>query len=170
MPMSDWNQDSLVWRFAMTDGGPDFHATPGFEPPTAWLLAIGAVVRDLRCLRYGHNVEVDRLVWELEINDQYAVTVGWRGPGVGGFNLCHGVSMDAPYSQAAVWVAETTQGELTGYDFVQWPSRGLHILNPRLRQEGPVWVDPHTDTVVAIIGELCEQHAAWDALDRPQVG
>ena len=37
---------------------------------------------------------------------------------------------------------------------------------PHLRQEGPVWVDPHTDTAVAAIGELCEQRTAWDALDR----
>ncbi|MFC0446994.1 hypothetical protein [Rhodococcus jostii] len=43
--------------------------------------------------------------------------------------------MDAPYPQAAVWVADTTQGELAGYDFVQWPSRGRHMLNPRLRGE-----------------------------------
>ncbi|MDV7337733.1 hypothetical protein R4317_32130 [Rhodococcus oxybenzonivorans] len=82
---SEWNQDSLVWRFAMTDGGPDFHDTPGFEPP------IAAVARDLRCLRYGRDVQVNRLVWELAVSDQYAVTLGWRGPGVGGFNLCHGI-------------------------------------------------------------------------------
>ncbi|MDH6285957.1 hypothetical protein M2275_000856 [Rhodococcus opacus] len=29
-----------------------------------------------------------------------------------------------------------------------------------------MWVDPHTDTAVAAIGELCEQRTAWDALDR----
>ncbi|MDV7246720.1 MULTISPECIES: hypothetical protein [Rhodococcus] len=69
----------------MTDGGPDFHDTPGFEPP------IAAVARDLRCLRYGRDVQVNRLVWELAVSDQYAVTLGWRGPGVGGFNLCHGI-------------------------------------------------------------------------------
>ncbi|WP_072950910.1 hypothetical protein [Rhodococcus koreensis] len=169
MPMPDWNQDSLVWRFAMTDDGPDFHDTPGFDPPDPWLLAIAAVARDLRCLRYGEReLQVERLVWELAISDQYAVTLGWRGPRVGGFNLCHGVSMDAPYPQAAVWVAETTQGELTGYEFIQWPSRGRHILNPLLHPEGPVWVDPHTDTPVATIGELCEQTAAWEALAPPQ--
>ncbi|MFD9667148.1 hypothetical protein ACFWAY_37020 [Rhodococcus sp. NPDC059968] len=68
----------------MTDDGPDFHDTPGFEPPAAWLLAIAAVVRDLRCLRYGRDVQVERLVWELAISDQNAVTLGWRGSGVGG--------------------------------------------------------------------------------------
>ncbi|WP_241962050.1 hypothetical protein [Rhodococcus opacus] len=119
MPISEWNQDSLVWRFAMTDGGPDFYETPG----------------------------------------QYAVTTGWRG-------LCHGVPMDAPYPQATVWGADTAQGELTGYEFIQWPLRGRHILNPRLRQEEPVRVDAHTDTAVADIGELCEQRTAGDALDR----
>jgi len=55
MPTPEWNQDSLVWRFAMTDDEPDLHDTP-----------------------------------------EYAVTIGWRGPGVGGFNICHGVSVDAP--------------------------------------------------------------------------
>lgn len=168
--MPEWNQDSLEWRFTMTERGPDFYDTPGIEAPAAWLLAIAAVASDLRCLRHGRELQVDRLVWELAISDQYAVTIGWRGPGVGGFNLCHGLSMDTSYAQAAVWVADTTQGELAGYDFVQWPSRGQHMLNPRLRHDAPVWVDPHTDTAVATIGELCEQTAAWDALARRQEG
>jgi hypothetical protein len=120
MPISEGNQDSLVWRFLMTDDGPDFYEPPGFEPPAAWLLAIAAVARDLRCLRYGRDVQVERLVWEFAITDQYAVTIGWRGPGVGGFNLCDGVSREAPYPQDAVWVADTAQGELTGYEFIQW--------------------------------------------------
>ncbi|WP_374212597.1 hypothetical protein [Rhodococcus tibetensis] len=96
MPISEWNQDSLVLRFVMTDDGPDFYEPPGFEPPAAWRLAIGAVARDLSCLRYGRDVQVERLVWELAISDQYAVTIGWRGPAVGGFNLCHGVRRKPP--------------------------------------------------------------------------
>ncbi|WP_368680371.1 hypothetical protein R1X32_07455 (plasmid) [Rhodococcus opacus] len=166
MSIRDWNQGSLMWRFTMAGDTPNFYDTPGIDAPAVWLHAIGAVAGDLRYLRYGRDVRVDRLIWELTINDQYAVTLGWSGPGVGGFDLCHGLSMDTPYAQAAVWVAETAQGELTGYEFIQWPSRGRHILTPRLRQEAPAWVDPHTDTVVAAIGELCEQDAAWAALDR----
>ncbi|WP_236603655.1 hypothetical protein [Rhodococcus sp. WAY2] len=146
----------------MTDDEPDFDTQASIRPLR---IAIGAVVRDLWCLRYGRDVQVDRLVWELAISDQYAVTIGWSGPGSAGSTSATAYPWMPAYTQAAVWGA--TQGVLTSYEFIQWPSRGQHILNPRLRQEGPVWVDPHTDTAVAATGELCKHRTAWDAHDRP---
>ena len=48
--------------------------------------ALEAVARDLRCLRYGRDVRLDGLVWELAVNGDYAVTVGWQGVhGIRGF-------------------------------------------------------------------------------------
>ena len=64
--------------------------------------------------------------------------------------------MDAPFTEAAVWVANTVQSDLAGYDFVQWPSQGQRMLLPRKRDDGPVWIDPHTDDTVAAVGELCQ--------------
>ena len=64
--------------------------------------------------------------------------------------------MDAPFNEAAVWVADTVQSDLAGYEFVQWPSQGQHMLLPRTRGDCPVWIDTHTDDTVAAIGELCQ--------------
>ncbi|MDI9938607.1 hypothetical protein ACVH9Z_36950 [Rhodococcus opacus] len=170
MPIQDWwNQDSLVWHFAMFDSGPAVGEDHGVEAPEAWVRALKAVARDMRCLRYGRDVQLDGVVWELAVNSGYAVTIGWQGAdGVGGFGLCHGLSMDATFGEASVWAADTVQWELAGYEFVQWPSRGHHVLVPRLREAVPVWVDPHNDGTVAAIGELCEHSGEWGlpATDR----
>ena len=32
------------------------------------------------------------------------------------------------YDEAVVWVADTVQTELVGYEFVQWPSEGCHLF------------------------------------------
>ena len=34
------------------------------------------------------------------------------------------------YDEAVVWVADTVQTELVGYEFVQWPSEGCHLFLP----------------------------------------
>jgi hypothetical protein len=44
-------------------------------------------------------------------------------------------------AQASVWVAEKTQDELTGYEFVQWPIDGQRLLAPKMRNGEAVWVD-----------------------------
>ncbi len=60
-----------------------------------------------------------------------------------------GLTMETPFAEAAAWVAEVVQDNLAGYDFVQWPSRGRHLLLPRLRDGRPVWIDPHGDVIVS---------------------
>ncbi|QDQ99418.1 hypothetical protein FO059_15545 [Tomitella fengzijianii] len=130
---------------------------PGFAPPAAWWRALEAVARDLRCLRDGRDVDVDQLDWRLSVHDDYFVSIGWEsGRLVGGFGGRTGLTMDASYGEAAVRTAESVQDHLAGYEFVQWPSRGRHLLAPRLHGSLPFWFDPHGDVTVAPIGELCE--------------
>lgn len=155
-------EDRLLWRFAIVDDKPDFYDSPAMrlDPPGAWVDAVVAVARDLRCLRYGRDVQPDRLVWDLSIGATYAVTIGWNGTaGISGFSLCDGLLMDASFCEAAVWVADTAQTELAGYDFVQWPSRGRQLLRPRQVRGTPAWLDPHIDSVISQIGQLAS--AAW---------
>ncbi|EME65522.1 hypothetical protein G352_08932 [Rhodococcus ruber BKS 20-38] len=147
----------------MVEDAPDFYDTPAgdVDPPEAWVDAVVAVARDLRCFRYGRDVNPDRLIWELSVGHGDAVMVGWNGTaGISGFSLCDGtMRTDASFAQTARWVADTAQTELAGYDFVQWPSQGGHLLSPRCMDEVAVWFDRHTDQVVAPIGGLCE--AVW---------
>ncbi|MFD3430268.1 hypothetical protein [Nocardia fluminea] len=161
------HQDRLVWGFRVAAGKPVFCEVPGpgIEAPPAWVSAVVAVARDLRCLRYGREVELDDLVWELGIGGEYTVTLGWKAvSGIGGFTVGEGISMDATFCEAAIWAADTAQTELAGYEFVQWPSHGRHLLRPRQIDRTPVWVDPRTERVVCAIGELCrgmkELHSA----------
>lgn len=126
--------------------------TPGVEAPAQWVDAILAVAHDLRYRQFGRTVDVDRLKWELAISNDYAVALGWREPY--GFSVAIGMYMDATFGEAAVWVADTIQTELAGYEFVQWPSTGWQLLKPGLRSGRPVWVDPATTQIVAPIGEL----------------
>lgn len=151
-------KDSWEWRFTMSESGPDIYESPGIEVPAVWVEALAAVARDLRCLRYGRDVRVDRLMWRLSINSDYVVTIGWQGAGIGKFSHCNGLSMDAPFGEVAVWVADTLQEELAGNEFIQWPLRGQYMLVARLQEEGPIWVDPLTGLTVTI-GELCDHPA-----------
>ncbi|MBY3989567.1 hypothetical protein HQO84_25585 [Rhodococcus fascians] len=118
--------------------------------------ALDAVARDLKCFRVGREVTLERLEWEFEINSEYYVGVGWERAGsIGGFNRGEGMSMDASYTDAAAWVAEIVQTELAAYEFVQWPSKGRHLLSAQASKAGAQWVDPHDGTAAADIGSLC---------------
>lgn len=150
--------DSLIWRFPLYAGSGQQMGNPEFEPPKAWVRALDAVARDLRCFRVGREVTLDRLVWEFEINSDYCVAIGWESAnGIGGFSRCDGMSMDAAYADATAWVAETVQTDLAGYEFVQWPSKGRQLLRAQAVETGARWVDPNDGTVVADIGSLCGQ-------------
>lgn len=168
MPLPDpWNHDSLTWRIPLADNASGAGEGPGFDPPEPWTQALAAVARDLRCLTFGRDVKVGRLEWNFAINGEYYVSIGWQGAGgISGFSCGHGLTMDATFGEAAVWVADTVQGELAGYDFVQWPSWGRHLLVPRLLAGEPVWVDPHGEMVIGPIGQLCRHIDRWAAEDR----
>ncbi|WP_241565845.1 hypothetical protein [Prescottella agglutinans] len=172
MPLPDpWKHDSLTWRIPLADSVSGVLDGPGFDPPGPWVRALAAVARDFRCLRFGRDVNVDRLEWDFAINGEYYVSIGWQGArGISGFSCGHGLTMDATFGEAAVWVADTVQGELAGYDFVQWPSRGRHLLVPRLHAAEPVWVDPHGDVVIGPIGQLCRHIDRWTDEDRASEG
>ncbi|MFD9547273.1 hypothetical protein ACFWBG_07805 [Nocardia salmonicida] len=150
--------DRLVWSFRVVADEPVFCEIPGpgIKAPRAWVDAVVAVARDLGCSRYGREVELDGLEWELGIGAEYTVTLGWKATsGIGGFTVGDGMSMDATFCAAAVWAADTAQTELAGYEFVQWPSRGHQLLRPRRIDDTPVWADPRTGNLVCAIGELC---------------
>lgn len=153
-----------MWRLPMFDDESGFVDGPGFNPPAPWTQALAAVGRDLRCLRYGWYADTDRLVWDLAINGDYYVSIGWQGVrGIGGFGIGGGLSMDATFGEAAAWTAEVVQDNLAGFDFVQWPSRGRHLLVPRLCAAEPFWVDPRGDVTISPIGKLCEHADRWPA-------
>ncbi|MFD3506551.1 hypothetical protein [Nocardia sp. NPDC058666] len=158
-----WLDDRLVWTFRVLAGGPEFCDIPGpgIDAPRPWVDAVVAVARDLRYLRHGREIDLDRLTWELSIGAEYHVGIGFSErstSGIGGFS--GGMSMDADFCDAAVWVADLTQTELAGYEFVQWPSRGHNLLRPRGIDGQPVWADPNTDRAVCAIGEL-RRNVTW---------
>jgi len=171
-----WNRDCLTWRIPLFTNNTDPGEDPGFAPPESWAQALAAVAQDLRCLRFGPEVVVDRLIWEFSINSDYNVTIGWQGArDIGGFShfdampmedampMDDAISMDTAFADAAVWVADIVQTKLAGYDFVQWPSRGRHLLVPRRRDGEPEWMDPHGDVTVGRIGELCKNATNYAA-------
>ncbi len=122
---------------------------------------LAAVALDLRCLRHGRSVNLDRLVWDLSINGDYHVSVGWqRIRGLGGFGIGGGLTVDVSYGEAAAWVAEVVQDDLAGYEFVQWPSRGRTCCASSARRRSGL-VDPHGDVVLCPIGHLCENAGSW---------
>ncbi|MFD3704034.1 hypothetical protein ACFWUP_12865 [Nocardia sp. NPDC058658] len=150
--------DRLVWTFRVLANGPEFCEIPGpgIDAPRAWVDAVVAVAHDLRYLRHGREIDPDSLTWEISIGADYDVGIGfsWRSTsGIGGFSG-NGMSMDAAFCDAAVWVADLTQTELAGYEFVQWPSHGHNLLRPRRVDGQPVWADPRTNHAVCAIGEL----------------
>jgi hypothetical protein len=53
-------------------------------------------------------------------------------------------------------MADDVQDELAGYEFVQWPIAGRHILRPQIVNDQASWIDPTTATTVALIGNLCQ--------------
>ncbi|MBF6216152.1 hypothetical protein IU487_34730 [Nocardia puris] len=163
MPIIE-DPDRLVWRFRVTGDEAELCECPGeaLDPPQDWVAAVVAVARDLRCWRFGREIDPQRLLWELSVGGEYSMRVGWStGAGVGGFAVGHGLPLDASRCAAAVWVADVVQAELAGYEFVQWPSRGRHLLSPRQIDDSAVWIDPHTDAVVAQIGDLCATATHW---------
>lgn len=150
------DQAVLSWRFALPRGAVKIYDDPGFAAPDAWLAAIAAVARDLRCRQYGREFDVDWLMWELSVFDDWSVGVAGQARGLGGFGLRSFVStLDTPAAEATVWIADMVQTDLAGYESIQWPSRGKRMLEPRLAGGDAVWIDTESGKSVAAIGGLC---------------
>ena len=141
------------WRIPLVGEAPG-------EVPDEWIAALAAIVRDLRCRRYGRVVSFDGLEWELAVTSEGWVHIGMaRLPGdadLNPFSIGRGYTLETTTAQAIVWVAEVVQGELAGYEFVQWPSDGRRLLTPSLRGGDAVWIDPSTSSIVSAIGALCD--------------
>ncbi|MEU1984545.1 hypothetical protein [Nocardia sp. NPDC019395] len=152
------DSDILVWHIPMQSGAMPVLDAEGFSPPGAWVEALNAVSRDIRCLQYGGRFDSSDLVWELSIDGSYTVGLGWLRPG-GSDNWVkrESISMDASFAVAAVWAAGVAQAELTGgLEVVHWPSTGWNLLTAQLVDESPVWIDTSDGSVISNIGMLCE--------------
>jgi hypothetical protein len=141
------------WRIPLV--GP----APG-DAPADWVAAFAAVTRDLQCRQYGGAVPLVGAVWTFTVTAEDWVHIGMTrltdDSDLGGFSVGKGYTLATTQSQATVWIAEVIQDELSGYEFVQWPSDGWRMLVPELQNDRAVWVDPSTEKVVAPIGELCD--------------
>jgi hypothetical protein len=93
------------------------------------------VSRDIRYRRHGREIDVELLVWELTVNASGSMYIGMAitsepAADLPSFAGGSGLLVDASAAQATVGVAEKTQDELTGYEFVQWPIDGQRLLAP----------------------------------------
>lgn len=157
------DSDILVWHIPMQSDAVPVLDAEGISPPEAWVEALNAVSRDLRCLQYGGRFDSGDLVWELSIDGSYTVGLGWLRPGRSCSWVTRGdVSMDASFAVAAVWAAGLAQGQLViGREVVHWPSKGWNLLTPQLVDESPVWIDTSDGSIISNIGTLCEAGTKW---------
>lgn len=142
------------WRIASEGQPPE-------DLPSPWATAVAAVSHDLHFRRYGRELDVEFVVWELTANADGSIYIGMiiapEPDGLRPFSGGSGFTVDASAAQATVWMAEKTQDELTGYEFVQWPIASQRLLAPTLRNGEAVWMDTSNRTVVAPIGALTSE-------------
>ncbi len=130
-------------------------ATPPDDLPAPWASAIAAVSHDLDHRRHGRALDLHHVVWNLTADDDGFMYIGVASPvDLASFGRGAGFTVDTTAAQAAVWIAETIQDELAGYEFVQWPVHGTRLLLPRLRAGEASWVDPSSNAAVSPIGGL----------------
>lgn len=153
------NRESLSWTVALHQDRFEVYECPGIEAPEPWIHAFKAVTSDLQCLRYGRSINVDKVIWNFSIDSEYLITLGWEGSE--SFRVTNAWTLESSFEDVAVWVADAVQTNLSGYEFVQWPSRGGHILTPAIRNNAAVWIDPQTKKVISPIGELCKKGPSW---------
>lgn len=70
---------------------------------------------------------------------------------VGAYARADDFRLNTTEAQAKVLLAGDVHYELTGYEFVQWPSAGQHLLFPRIVDNRASWADPTTEAVIAPI-------------------
>lgn len=159
--MHDGDGDRLVWHMAMNGVVPE-PRNSGVLLSESWGEALRAVSRDLRCWRRGRDVTLRRAVWEITVDEEYVVAVGWTagGGGIGAWSRRDMVMVSAPVQEATVWIATAVQDELVENEFVQWPAAdGARMLVPRALEDRAIWFDTRADAVVAEIGRLCPNAA-----------
>lgn len=150
MGVVSWDVPDRRWRFVIGDD-------PPADLPDTWGAAVRAVTRDLACRRHGRLITFTNVGWSFLVSDQ-AIVVGFDGPSdadVGAYQRCLGYLLETSAAQALVWLAGDVQYKLAGFEWVQWPIAGQHMLDPRLVDDHAVWVEPSTNKVAAPIGELC---------------
>ena len=142
--MFDWcsSSDSIGWQI------PIAQSEMPADLPSQWATALQAVTHDLHVLRVGTEIDVDRLVWRIELNAEDWISIGLhtdsapRENSIVGFLVGSGFTLDASAAQCIVWAAETVQDELAGYSYVQWPSEGGALFKPALVDGAANWITP----------------------------
>lgn len=131
---------------------------PPDDLPAQWASAIAAISHDVRYRRHGRTVSFDHVAWALTADADGSMHIGMatssNDADLAAFSRGAGFTVDTNSAQATVWIAETIQDELAGYEFVQWPMDGQRLLTPALRNGQALWMDSSTDTAVAPIGSL----------------
>jgi hypothetical protein len=142
-----------TWQVPVGGPAPD-------KLPAQWASAFGAVGRDLRCRRYGRAVSFGNVAWELTENTDGSVLIGIAkladDADLYAFSQGRWYTLTTTAAQAAVWIAEAIQDDLTGHEWVQWPLDGRRLLVPEIRNGLAQWVDMSTGAAVSPIGELCD--------------
>lgn len=145
-----WEHPDRRWEFPV---GED----PSSDLPDAWATATAAVTCDLACLRHGRRISLTNLNWCLLTSGEW-IAVGFGVTGatdVGAFQRCQSYRLHTTPAQATVWLADTVQEHLAGYEFVQWPIAEPRLLTATFTDDRALWVDTGSDTVAAPIGSLC---------------
>ena len=83
--------------------------------PSQWATALQAVTHDLHVLRVGTQIDVDRLVWRIELNAEGWISIGLNSDSAAidnsivTFLVGRGFTIDASAEQCSVWAAESVQ-------------------------------------------------------------
>jgi hypothetical protein len=136
--------------------------SPPDDLPEWWAFAVAAVSHDLGLRRHGRTIDLDHVVWNLASDADGSMYIGVVMASVGDLEpqwpgRTAGFLVETIAAQAAVWMAETVQDELAGYEFVQWPIHGQRLLLPRIVDGAAVWVDPSSGISVAPVGGLADE-------------
>lgn len=129
--------------------------------PAAVAVACRSVGRDLRCAQDGGEIDVDQMMWTVQVKGEGSARswrVGWVARG-----RYDSTAMDSGWLHVAlddqpavtVHVAETVQKHLAVHGSVQWPSGTGQLLQASARGLLPAWIAPRTGRIVSRIGALC---------------
>ncbi|MDI9915098.1 hypothetical protein [Rhodococcus sp. IEGM 1379] len=131
------NDDDLVWEF------PFFDAITDTDAPLNWTSALEAVTRDLSNTSVGHEATLAHTSWELRMDADYVMSLGWIGRrGLSGFSVGGELNVDSDNAETTAWVANTLQSVLEDLEYFRWPLQERRVLRAKVRDSIAVWVDP----------------------------